>query len=194
MWPWRHGCHRSTGRSSQPGRRHDGTCSVARLAATYLQREQECDKSELPQCICSTADAKIWKMSTILPSLNTPWKTVSGKFGSLPVQSVWSEIIFISCDRVCSSAGTGNKSALPSGKHETLFFSSCNYLHSSSVFKTSVTPKETRSITTVSSHTGCFSELCLSLCVAFLPVWTWVKKCKRDGRLFMLVCQEERCI
>lgn len=36
MWPGTRGYHRSTGRSSPPGRIHGGTCSVAQLAATYL--------------------------------------------------------------------------------------------------------------------------------------------------------------
>lgn len=38
---WTHGCHRSTGRSSQPDQTRDGTCSALQLVASYLLRKQE---------------------------------------------------------------------------------------------------------------------------------------------------------
>lgn len=70
--------------------------------------------------------------------LRKPW----GTFGLLPAQSVWSEIIFINCDWVCSCAWKGNKAALPTFYWQTSevnstsnrFSSSCVYLLISETF------------------------------------------------------------
>lgn len=95
--PSRHGCHRSTGRSSPPGQRRDGTCSVAQLAATYLRREDK----RVAIFYQRDWSYKIWKRA---PSCRR-WLPLPQSQHSL------SELrfTFISSDLVCAFACKGDK-------------------------------------------------------------------------------------